>query len=116
MIRRWLVGGLLTRALRRAGRPLRSRARTQLPALIEFAERFLRAGGRVTLSEFASIPAVEAVALVTAGDRLEAERAARWGIAARSPAGGASVFAAVDGGKAGARLLARAGLEALKRG
>jgi hypothetical protein len=64
------------------------------------ADRFVRAGGFVTLDDWRGLTADERAALVAARERVEVERAVRIGIAASGPRAAASVLSQIDGGEA----------------
>lgn len=60
---------------------------------------FLRAGGVLSLSDWAALSPVEKSAMVEAGNVVAAERAAAVGLASQSPAAAARVASVSDGGE-----------------
>lgn len=75
-----------------------------LPLLTRQAERFLRAGGSLTLQDWALLDPLSRVAFEAAGCRVRAELAARTGLAAQSLGGALEVLSDADGGDAKARV------------
>lgn len=64
------------------------------------AEAFLRAGGSVSLAEWARLLPVERAALTAAGVALAAEAASAAGLASQGPLQAAAVLAPADDGQA----------------
>lgn len=62
------------------------------------AESFLRAGGSVSLSDWARLEIAEKKALLEAGERVRTTTIVKLAIALRGPAGVAEVLAPFDGG------------------
>lgn len=87
-----------------------------LPALTRQAERFLRAGGTLTLQDWTLLDPISRVAFEAAGCRVRSELAARTGLAAQSLGGALEVLADVDGGEARAKVACEmAAAKALQR-
>jgi len=68
------------------------------------AERFLRAGGALTSSEWIALSSPERAAFIAAGDRVRADTAIADGLAAQGLGGLLAVHGVLDGGKAQRRL------------
>lgn len=75
-----------------------------LPQLVAEGVDFLRAGGVLSLAEWADLSPAEKSAMVEAGNVVAAERAAAIGIASQSPAAAARVAAVADGGESSRAL------------
>lgn len=80
--------------------------------LVAAAVLFARAGGTVSLSEWADLSSLEQEALASARYAADVERACMAGLAAQGPAQAAKVYAAVDGGDALAQLVTDAAARA----
>ena len=77
------------------------------------AADFLRAGGVVSLSEWAELGEVERTAFVRAGVSVSAERAAAAGLASQGVRGVAEVMRQADGGAAASGLTLESALSAV---
>ena len=73
--------------------------KTAMEMLLQAAERFLRGGGTYDLTDWKDMLPCERGALVTAREKIEAERAALAGLAAQDLQGAVAVFSKADGGK-----------------
>ena len=82
-------------------------------ALNAGAARFLRAGGRVTLTEWLALSTAERTVLAQQGDTLRAQQALDVADALASDEGRAEVAAEVDGGESLVNLKLGAFLEGL---
>ena len=71
-----------------------------MAALLAAAERYLRAGGTITVEEWADFLPCEQGALVEAQKKIDAERCAMTGLASMSMEGALAVFSGADGGDA----------------
>lgn len=70
-----------------------------LVALTDFCEAFLKCGA-LTLSDWIGLSEIERACMVTAAGRIEAERAASYGIAAQGPMQALEILSGYDGGDA----------------
>lgn len=67
--------------------------------LVAVAERFLRAGGSLSLPDWGRLSVPERAAFVAAGDRVAADRAGVVGVAAQGLRGALAVHGVLDGGR-----------------
>lgn len=85
-------------------------------ALVRAADQFIRAGGVLTLSEWAVLDELERAALIAARERLDAQRAAITGMAAQGREGMARALAPVDGSASLVRVRLEQALDRLEVG